>query len=68
MLTDPNFPDEAPFPPLDEALIQRLETLFPDRCPYPTDHDRDIWIKVGRAQVVQFLRSKFNEQNPLNHP
>ena len=53
---------EEPFPPLSEAMIDRLDRLYPSACPTLTDPDRLIWIKAGQRSVVDFLRSRFEEQ------
>ena len=53
--------DELPSIPKD--LLEALEKKFPDECPSINDSDRDIWRKVGRAEVVRHLRFVFNRQN-----
>lgn len=54
--------DDDLFPPVDEPLVRKLEKLIPEKCPEPTDSERDIWIYVGRRQVVRMLRSVYLEQ------
>lgn len=53
--------DNPEFPRVSKELVERLEELFPDRCPTVKDSDRTIWINVGRADVVRFLRMKYEE-------
>ncbi len=55
------------FPYVDPALVRVLETAYPDRCPDPKWSERDIWIKVGNAQVVRFLHQQMvgQQENPL---
>jgi hypothetical protein len=31
------------FPPIDEALIKRLDEVYPESCPDPASSDREIW-------------------------
>jgi len=58
------FPEEE-FPLITEALVARMELLYPDRCPEMTDPDRMIWIKCGQRSVVTFLRARLIEQETL---
>ena len=51
------------FPTVPEALLRELDRRFPERCPDPKDSDREIWIEVGRRQVVRFLLKQFEIQN-----
>lgn len=54
-------------PTPSEALVRDLEQRFPDRCPDPKQSDREIWMAVGAAKVVRYLRSVLEDrqQNPL---
>jgi hypothetical protein len=56
------YAEEQAFPAVSEALIERLDSLYPAACPVMTDPDRLIWIKAGQRAVVDFLRSRFDEQ------
>ena len=56
---------EEEFPLITEALVSRMELLYPDRCPEMTDPDRMIWIKSGQRSVVTFLRARLIEQETL---
>lgn len=49
-------------PTLDKELIEALDERFPSRCPKVTDSDRDIWINVGKRQVVEFLIEQYERQ------
>jgi hypothetical protein len=55
-------PDEDLWPPLDEALIKKLEDTIPERCPDLIDSDREIWLYAGQRQVVRMLRAVYLEQ------
>lgn len=60
---------ELQVPPLDPQLIKALDLRFPSRCPDPADSEREVWMKVGRRQVVDWLVLKFKEQTePDVHP
>lgn len=52
-------------PYIEEALLDYLEEVFPDRAPNIDASDRQIWVRVGAVQVVRHLRMLFNEQNGL---
>lgn len=54
--------DDDLFPPLDEAVVNKLEELFPEKCPDITASDREIWMYVGSRAVVRMLRSVYLEQ------
>jgi hypothetical protein len=50
------------FPPIDEALLKRLDEVYPESCPDPASSDREIWMAVGTRQVVRMLRAVYLEQ------
>lgn len=50
------------WPPLDEALINRLEEVIPEKCPDITASDREIWMYAGSRSVVRMLRAVYLEQ------
>ena len=51
------------FPPVDEALIKRLNEMYPEKCPDIDTTDRNIWFYSGQRSVVKMLESVYNEQN-----
>jgi len=55
--------DTEGFPPVSPQLVERLSKVFPDQCPEPAYSDREIWMAVGRAQVVRKLRQVSAEQH-----
>jgi hypothetical protein len=55
--------EEQPFPRVTKTLLKELETRFPSQCPRPDDSEREIWMAVGRRQVVDLLKEKFDDQN-----
>jgi len=55
--------NEELWPPVDEAVLQKLEATFPELCPGEGWTDRQIWIYVGQRNVVRMLRSIYLEQN-----
>ncbi len=60
--------DDDLWPPIDEALLKKLEEAYPEKCPDPSDADRDIWVYVGRRSVVRMLRSVYLEQQEPGDP
>jgi hypothetical protein len=50
------------FPPIDEALIKRLDEVYPESCADPAASEREIWMAVGARQVVRMLRAVYLEQ------
>ena len=50
------------FPPIDEALLKKLDEVYPEASPDPRHTDREIWMAVGTRQVVRMLRAVYLEQ------
>jgi hypothetical protein len=50
------------YPPIDEALLKRLDEVYPESCPDPAVSEREIWMAVGARQVVRMLRAVYLEQ------
>ena len=53
---------EIILPALSQDLINKLDKLFPDKCPLLTDSDREIWYKVGQRSVINYLQQTYDEQ------
>jgi hypothetical protein len=49
-------------PPISKALVDWLASLYPDRCPNPHMTDREVWIEVGRAEVIRKLAHEHERQ------
>jgi len=58
--------DEELWPPIDEALIHKLDEIYPEQCPSTDMQDREIWHYVGARSVVRMLYSVYADQNNLN--
>jgi len=56
-------PIERKLPDLSKDLIDALDARFPVRLADPKDSEREIWIKVGQAKVVEFLKDVYDEQH-----
>ncbi len=54
--------DDTLWPPLDEALLKKLDETFPEKCPDISDRKRKIWMDAGARQVVRMLRAVYLEQ------
>ena len=57
---------EIVLPALSKSLIEKLDKLFPDKCPLLTDSDRDVWFKVGQRSVINYLQQTYDEQLEQN--
>jgi len=50
-------------PPIGEALLNYLDTVYPEQCADPRDSDREIWMKAGERRLVQRLRNLCTRQD-----
>jgi len=53
---------DTPIPSISKALVDWLDRLYPDRCPNPNMLEREVWIAVGRADVVRKLKHEHEQQ------
>jgi hypothetical protein len=58
--------EKTPYVP--EELVDWLDARFPDRCPDPSDSDREIWAKAGARRVVDTLRAMLRNQDQQADP
>ena len=54
--------EEIVLPALSKDLIDKLDKLYPDKCPLLTDDDRMIWFKSGQCSVINYLQQIYDEQ------
>jgi len=54
--------EEIVLPALSKDLIEKLDKLYPDKCPLLTDDDRMVWFKVGQRSVINYLQQIYDEQ------
>jgi hypothetical protein len=54
--------NDIKLPYLESDLVQALDKLFPEKCPDPRMSERDIWIYVGKRQLVQFIKEQHERQ------
>ena len=54
--------EEIVLPALSKDLIDKLDKLYPDKCPLLTDDDRMIWYKSGQRSVINYLQQIYDEQ------
>ena len=54
--------EEIVLPTLSKDLIDKLDKLYPDKCPLLTDDDRLVWFKVGQRSVINYLQQIYDEQ------
>jgi hypothetical protein len=57
---------DGEFPPVPPALLHRLESQIPEKCPDLAMSERDIFFYAGQRSVVRMLREVFNEQNEVS--
>lgn len=50
-------------PYVEESLIKYLEKIFTDKCPEPSETDREIWMNRGAVGVIRHLKRLHQEQN-----
>ena len=53
---------ESKIPFITDELLDYLQRIYPDRCPEPTQSERDIWISRGAVGVVRHLSAIHKEQ------
>jgi len=58
--------EEIVLPALSKSLIDKLDKLFPDKCPLLTDEERMVWYKTGQRSVVNYLQQIYDEQLQQN--
>lgn len=54
---------DKPFPTIPKALLDELDSRFPEMSADPGWTDREIWIRSGQRSVVRFLLGQFKRQN-----
>jgi hypothetical protein len=54
--------DELVLPALSKDLIDKLDKLYPDKCPLLTDEERMVWYKAGQRSVINYLKNIYDEQ------
>ena len=54
--------EEIVLPALSKDLIDKLDKLYPDKCPLLTDDDRMVWFKSGQRSVINYLQQIYDEQ------
>ena len=58
--------DDELWPPIDEAIIRKLDEIYPEQCPSTDMQDREIWHYEGARSVVRMLYSVYADQNNLS--
>lgn len=54
--------EELVLPALSKDLIDKLDKLYPDKCPLLTDEERMVWYKSGQRSVINYLKNIYDEQ------
>ena len=55
--------EEDLWPPIEEALIKKLDEIYPEKCPELEAKDREIWHDGGARSVVRMHMSVYTDQN-----
>lgn len=55
-------PTEDTFPHISKALLEKLESIFRDRCPALSASERTVWFTCGQVDVVRRLRNEYEDQ------
>jgi len=55
--------DDELWPPIEEALVKKLDEIYPEKCPELEAKDREIWHYGGARSVVRMLMSVYTDQN-----
>ena len=58
--------DDDLWPPIDEAILRKLDEIYPEQCPSTDMQDREIWHYVGARSGVRMLYSVYADQNNLD--
>ena len=53
------------WPPIADAILRKLDEIYPEQCPSTDMEDREIWHYVGARSVVRMLYSVYADQNNL---
>ncbi|WP_067516889.1 hypothetical protein [Endozoicomonas ascidiicola] len=49
-------------PPIPKALLTALRTRFPLRNPQVTVSERELWMEVGKQDLLEFLEFHLQKQ------
>ena len=53
---------EKLLPPIDGALVEALDKLFPEKLPEMDSPVRELYYRIGQRSVVKFLREHHKSQ------
>ena len=58
----PGAPARPEFPAVEDALIEAIERVFPDRAPESALSNDQIRERIGEARVLRFLKHQRDRQ------
>ena len=61
----PGAPARPEFPPVEDALIEAIERIFPDRAPESALSNDEIRERIGEVRVLRFLKHQRDRQRRL---
>lgn len=53
--------------PIDRATVELLDEMFPHRAPDPKDSEREVWMKAGKREIVDWLLITLQAQDEENN-
>ena len=62
-MLDPTKEDEDNFPRVSKSLINRLDSICPEKCPSPDMSLEEIHHYAGKRAMVNFLIEIHEDQN-----
>ncbi len=61
----PGAPARPEFPPVDDALVDAVARVFPDRAPESGLTNDEIRERIGEVRVLRFLKHQRDRQRRL---
>lgn len=52
---------------LTEDTINDLNRAVPERCPNPSDSEREIWMYAGKRELVRYLQHQYKVSQSVLH-
>lgn len=50
-------------PAISKPLLERLNSLVPEKCPDLSMSEKEIWHYAGQRHIIKLLNDAFEEQN-----
>lgn len=53
---------DTELPPINKALLEKLNELFPEKSADLSWEEKEIWYKSGQRSVIHFLQQTYKDQ------